>query len=219
MIPLNPLAYWRNYAQALRPAEFGFAMGAGFCDAEAMRHDCGFDTVAQFDCYPFPSLRSGSLRVRPLFLRNIWRQIAHRSFTAIFWFYCAKDAVESHLRTRNQRGSSPCVKPLSFSHFSRFRLPVASSPTPPPPVQALVPSLVRRLALSLTTTSRNPPLSVVLLASLQATRAFAADLAAQISNDIKASRGFTAAGFLHCYACAFGPAQASEGRAPCSRKS
>ena len=54
MIPLKPLASWRKGAQDFRPAEFGFAMGAVFCDALKMRglqaSDCGAP-----NCDPFPS--------------------------------------------------------------------------------------------------------------------------------------------------------------------
>ena len=218
MNPLNPLASWHEFAQPAGPCGFGFALLGGFCNAVSMRADRQRLTRLLQDCYPFPSTWPGPAWVGPFLLAH-GRGIAG-AVAAVreFVFSIRPNALESTSITTTIRGSLTCVN-LSSCPFLPFRLPVVCSPTRRPPVLAWVPSLVRHLAQLLTTTSQNLRLSAVLLASSQATQALAADLAVQSYNDIKASRGFTAAGFLHCYACAFGPAQASNGREPCSRKS
>lgn len=121
--------------------------------------------------------------------------------------------------TTLKRGSAPCVKPFSFLQSASFRWLAACSPTQPRPVRALARHPARPLARSRTTTLLNRPLSAARLASLPATPACAADLAPPSEVTISASRGTPSAGRLHLRARVHGPAPASEGREPCSRRS
>lgn len=219
MFPRNQLAFWQDFARGLRVAEFGFAPLPVLRDAFAMRTATFVAGIRNIDCYPFPPFRSGSQRARPDFFPMLRRCSAERELSRKIRFEFAPKSVHSGATRKNQRGSSPCVKPLSSLHLQRFRLPVASSPTQPRPVQASERYLARPLARSAKTKLQNLRLSAARLACWQATRACAADLTRPTEFTTAASRGETSAGRLHFYARAFGPAQASKGREPCSRKS
>ena len=121
--------------------------------------------------------------------------------------------------TTLKRGSTKCEKPTYFLQSPFFRWLAASSQTPPRPARALVQLRARPLARSRKTTLQSPPLSAAPLAFWQATQASAADLATLSDTSYSASRGRPSAGRMHFRACAYGPAQVSEGREPCSRKS
>lgn len=219
MNPRNPLAFWQDFARAPAPAAFAFAKSGRLRNADAMPKAAPCAPLCSYDCYPFPSLWSGPLRVRPAFSAGLQRRSADAIENQKFRIEIAGNAVDTARRTKIQRGSSPCVNPLSFLHSQPFRSPAACSRTRPQPVPALAPCPVRPLVRSPKTRSRNLPSLAALSASWQAARAFAADLATQISNTTKASRGTSAAGFLHFHAHAYGPARASQGREPCSKRS
>jgi hypothetical protein len=219
MFPRKPLAFWQDFARAPRRDSFAFANLDRLRNAGPMPQATSDAPACTYDCYPFPSLWSGPSRVRPLFSRDLRRHSADAAVRQKIGFEFAKNRVNTALRTINQRGSSPCVNPLSFLHSSPFRLLAACSRTRPQPAQALAPCPVRPLVRSPKTRLRNLPSSAALLASWQAARAFAADLAHQFYNTTKASRGYSAAGFLHFHAHAHGPARASQGREPCSKRS
>jgi hypothetical protein len=226
MNPRNPLAFWQDFARAPRGAVFAFAKSARLRNAKPMSQDAESDPACGFDCYPFPSLWSGPTRVRPLFplgmggflpIQRRWS--ADEREVPKIGIEFTRNARNTALRTKIQRGSSQCVNHLSFLHSSPFRSLAACSRIRPQPVQALAPCLVRRSVRSPATKPLNPLSLAALSASWQAARAFAADLATQFSKPTKASRGYSAAGFLHFSACAHGPALAAQGREPCSKKS
>lgn len=219
MFPRKPLAFWQDFARAPRCERFAFAVCDRLRDAGPMPQATSDAPACTYDCYPFPSLWSGPLRVRPLFLGRLRRHSADAPATAKIRIEFGRIGVNTSARRKIKRGSSPCVNPLSFLHSSPFRLPAACSRTRLQPAPALVPSRVRPLVRSPKTRSLNPPSSAALLASWLAARAFAADLAHQFYTTTKASRGYSAAGFLHFHARAHGPARSSQGREPCSKRS
>lgn len=219
MFPRNPLAFWQDFARRLCGADFAFEISSGLRNDLYMLNAWFVASVRKYDCYPFPTFRSGSHRARPVFSSRLRHSSAYGEKSGKIRFEVSAKSAHSDGRTKNQRGSSPCVKSLSLLHLQPFRLPVVSSPTQPRPAQASVRFLARPLARSARTKLQNPLLSAARLACLQATRAFAADLTQPTELTTAASRGTTSAGRLHFYARAFGPAQASKGREPCSRRS
>lgn len=166
-------------------------------------------------------LRPGLHVTGPAFLAE--QSFADAKQVSVFGWNCdfrlASDKIRVKHTTTLKRGSAPCVNHLSFLQFVFFLLLAACSPTRPRPVRALARHPARPLARSRTTTLLNRPSSAARLASLRATPAFAADLAPQSELMISASRGTPSAGRLHFRARVHGPARASEGREPCSRKS
>ena len=219
MFPPNPLAFWQDFARVQRVSEFVFAPPLALRKDQAMRIATFVAGLRDVDCYPFPPCRSGSQRARPDFFPRLRRCSAEAELSRKIRFEFAVESVHSAGRTKNQRGSSPCVKPLSLLLLQRSRLPVASSPIRPQPVQVWARCLVRPLARSAKTKSQNLRLSAARLACWQATRACAADLAQTSEFTKTASRGTPSAGRSHFRFCVSGPAQASRGREPCSRKS
>lgn len=219
MFPRNPLAFWQDFARTRRAGEFAFAPLRALRKDRAMRIASFVAGLRDFDCYPFPPCRSGSQRARPDFLPNLRRCSAEGESSRKIRFEVTLQSVHSVGRTKNQRGSSPCVKSLSLLLLQPFRLPVASSPIRPRPVQVWARYLARPLARSAKTKSQNLRLSAARLACWQAIRASAADLAQASIFTKTASRGTSPAGRSHFRVCVSGPAQASRGREPCSRKS
>jgi hypothetical protein len=226
MNPRKPLAFWQDFARASRRGVFAFAKSDRLRNADIMPQAASGASACTYDCYPFPSLWSGPSRVRPLFPKGLdgffpagRRRSADPKKILTKRIEFARNGVNTALRRKIQRGSSLCVNPLSFLHSQPFRLLAACSPTRPQPALALAPCPVRLLARSPATKPQNPLSLAALSASRQAARAFAADLAHQISDTTKASRGYSAAGFLHFHAHAHGPARASQGREPCSKRS
>lgn len=219
MFPRNPLALWQVFARSLPASVFGFVNQSGLRnDASALRGTCGAD-VRALDCYPFPSLRSGPLGVGPAFSAAERRPSADLAKPRKFGFEVALKSVHTSNRTKNQRGSSPCVNRLSFLHLSQFRLPAVCSLTRPRPARALALFPARHLARSPITKPQNRLWSAAPLASWLATPACAADLAQPSEITTAASRGYASAGRLHLRVRADGPVPAPEGREPCSRKS
>jgi hypothetical protein len=219
MNPRNPLAFWQDFACAPAPAGFAFAKSGRLRNADAMPKAAPCAPLCTYDCYPFPSLWSGPSRVRPAFSAGLQRRSADVIEKQKIRIEIAGNAVDTARRTKIQRGSSPCVNPLSFLHSLPFRSPAACSRTRPQPAPALAPFRALLWARSPATKPLNPLSLAALSASWQAARAFAADLAHQFSDTTKASRGTSAAGFLHFHAHAYGPARASQGREPCSKRS
>lgn len=166
-------------------------------------------------------LRPGLHVTGPAFLAE--QSFADAKQVSVFGWFCrfrlASDRLIMGHTTTLKRGSAPCVNHLSFLQSAFFRWLAACSPTQPRPVRALVRHPARPLARSRTTTLLNRPSSAARLASLPATPAFAADLTPSSELTISASRGTPSAGRLHFRARVHGPARASEGREPCSRKS
>jgi hypothetical protein len=219
MFPRKPLALWQVFARPSRVASFGFVNRSGLRnDDRVSRGPIGAD-VRALDCYPFPSLRSGPERVGPAFSDAERRPSADREKSRKIGFELTLKSGQTGHRTKNQRGSSPCVNRLSFLHSSQFRLPAACSPTRPLPARALVLFPARPLARSPITKPQNLPWSVAPSASWLATPACAADLAQPSDFTTAASRGYSSAGRSHLRARADGPVPAPEGREPCSRKS
>ena len=215
MFSRSPLTFRQKFARASRCDNFVFAPSAGLRDDQAAHFGRAFSAGCATECYPFPSLRSGPKRVRPLFSWPIWRRIADAENRRIFQFEFVGNVVESGFRTTNQRGSSPCVNPSSYLHLQSCRLPAACSPTPPQPAQALVPCRGPHLVRSQITRLQNRLWSAVPSGPLPATQAFAAKSASTaIYFGIKASCGQSATGFSH-----FARHRAVKEREPCSRKS
>jgi hypothetical protein len=212
MNPRNTLAFWQNFARAPERVIFAFAKFGALRKATPMHRGVSIPVACMTDCYPFPSYWSGSFGVRPFFLQAAPQAASLRNQTQKFQFKSAKNPVESLVITTNQRGSSKCIKPLSFLRFARLLCQAASVQTPPPLVRASAPSRGSRLARLPKTTWPNRLWLAARRASLPAMQAFAADLAAQTEQPLtKASRGISVAGLLQFHARASGPSPAFRG--------
>jgi hypothetical protein len=212
MNPRNTLAFWQNFARACGPAIFAFAKSGALRKAVVMRFEGSNPAFGMFDCYPIPSNWSGPVWVRPLFLSPAQQVASLGRGTQKFQFKSAENAVESALITTNQRGTSICIKHLSFLPFARLLCLAVFAPIPQPLVQASGQFRAWPLARLQTTTWPNRPWLAGLRACSRAMRAFAADLAAQTEpTSNKASCGVSAAGLLQFHACASGPSPAYRG--------
>ena len=232
MIPLNPLASWRKCAQAFRPAEFGFAMGAGFCDALKMRglqaSDCGAP-----NCDPFPSTWPDPLRVR-LFLLALGRVIAERLHgSRDISFSIRGNALELVAITILKRGSKSCSRlPLSLWRLPHRFCPAVSARTATrlATAQQCAPLVVRRqVPLSLMQPAVAKPRARLSAHSLAACRA--AFRACPLATDYDRRLGGTGIhhkrpsgvaprmAFLHLRPGFWSGRGKTEGTAPCSRKS
>lgn len=124
MIPRNPLATWRLFAQALRAGEFGFAPIAGLRDDRLVLGAMLAPQRPGQDCYPFPTLWPDSFGVRPFFATgavSLWRLVASCAMTRFFGFASLQETVDSAQRTTTKRGSSKCGNPFFLSPFSPCR--------------------------------------------------------------------------------------------------
>lgn len=179
MNPPRFSSFWQEVARPFGRPLFAFAKARGMGDAGFASCDAASAAFCPHICYPSPW--SGLLQVRPFFFARQARACAAAAGSCIFQFQMRVNAVDFANRTKEPRGSSQCVNPLFFSRFPRFRSPVAFSQTQPRPVQALARFRALLLAQSPRTTLLNPRSSAVLLASLLATRVFAANLVQPIS--------------------------------------
>lgn len=212
MNPRNTLAFRLKFACALTRAAFGFAKSKPLRDDKTVHSDASNSVACMVDCYPYPSCWSGPIWVRPVFFQAAPQSHGLTCALQKFQFKSARKAVESWAITTNQRGSSICIKPLFFLPFARLLCLAASVRTPPPLVRALGLFQVSRWVHLPKTILRNRPWSAALLALWQATRAFAADLAAQSATpSFKAGCGFSVAGLLQFNARASGPSLAFRG--------
>ncbi len=232
MIPLNPLASWRKCAQALWPAEFGFAMGAGFCDAMKVRAVQPFFCGAS-DCDPFPSPWPDPSRVR-LFLSGLGRVIAERlPGSQDISFSIRGNALESAAITILKRGSTSCSRlPLSPRRLPLRFCPAASARTATRLQTAplCAPLVVRRqVPLSLTQPAAAKPRARLSAHSLAA--CLVAFRACPLATDCDRRLGGTGIhhkrpsgvaprmAFLHLRPGFWSGRGKTEGTAPCSRKS
>lgn len=179
MNPPRFSSFWQEVARPFGRPLFAFAKARGMGDAGFASCDAASAASCPHICYPSPW--SGLLQVRPFFLARQARACAAAAGACIFQFQMRVNAVVFAYITKEPRGSSQCVNPLSFSRFPRFRSPVAFSQTQPQPVQALARFRALLLARSPRTTLLNPLLLAVLPVLLLATRVFAANLAQPVS--------------------------------------
>lgn len=180
MNPRKPLAKWQEAAQGTSCDLFAFARFAGLRKDDQAHVKAAFESLDAQVCYPFPSPRPDPSRVRSFFcathLLRARRTTAAGASDCIFHFCSALAAVNSIVIKTPYRGLSPCRKNSSSWHFSPCRSRAASPLHRQPAARALVPVRAQCLALSQTTTSRKPRLSVACLVQLPLIRAFAANL-------------------------------------------